>query len=296
MALKKITNSVQQFLLSNDESDKLLKIIKKRYPNGRDPWGLNLDKSRPAIRVAGGLYKNYFKTKVFGKENVENRNYIVVANHSGQIPFDGMILSCAFLLDVKYPRILRTMVERFVTTIPFFSSFVSQNGGVLGDRSNCSELLKRGESVLVFPEGARGIAKNTGQFYQLQHFTRGFYRLAIKNKVPILPVSVVGAEEFYPLVHNFKSIAKVFKVPAFPLTPLFPFVGFLGAIPLPSPVDVHIGEPIEPPEHLNELSSDEEIDEQVDLIKLKIDDLLKQGLKTRRPFWGQKIANKFSKS
>ena len=75
----------------------------------------------------------------------------MVANHSGQIPFDGMILSCAFLLDVKYPRILRTMVERFVTTIPFFSRFVSQNGGVLGDRSNCSDLLKIGESVLVFP-------------------------------------------------------------------------------------------------------------------------------------------------
>ena len=101
------------------------------------------------------------------------------------------------------------MMERFVTTIPFFSSFVTQNGGVLGDRTNCNELLKRGESVLVFPEGVRGISKNTNNFYHIQKFTKGFYRLAQKNGVDILPVGVVGAEEFYPLTYHPKILAKL---------------------------------------------------------------------------------------
>ena len=66
------------------------------------------------------------------------------------------------------------MMERFVTTIPFFSAFVTQNGAVLGDRTNCNELLSRGESVLVFPEGVKGISKNTTQYYETQQFTKGF--------------------------------------------------------------------------------------------------------------------------
>ena len=186
------------------------------------------------------------------------------------------------------------MDERFVTPIQIFSSFVTESGGVLGDRSNCHELLKRKESVLVFPEGAKGITKGTKEFYNLQNFTRGFYKLALKEKTKILPVSVVGAEEFYPLVHNFKSLAKLLHIPALPITPVFPFAGVLGALPLPSPVDVHIGKPIEVNEKLINQFTDEQIDHEVDKIKSIIDQQLKDGLKNRRPFWANNITNKMS--
>ena len=290
------TNMINKFTLPNEEIDRVYQVLHEKYSLNPDPWGLKIENTRRSLKVAGGLYKNYFKTRVFGKENVGDENYIVVSNHSGQIPFDGMILSCAFLLDIESPRVLRTMVERFVTTIPFFSSFVSESGGVLGDRANCLELLRRGESVLVFPEGAKGIAKGTKEFYKLQNFTRGFYKLALKENTKILPVSVVGAEEFYPLVHNFKSIANLLKVPAFPMTPFFPFAGLAGALPLPSPVDVHIGEPIEINPDLKKSFSDGDIDTEVENIKSTIDKLLQEGLKKRRPFWANKITEQISKS
>ena len=200
-----LLQTFNKFTLSEKDMEPVYDFLVPKYENNPDPWGLKIKNTKSSLKIAGGLYKNYFKTRVFGKENVGDENYIIVANHSGQIPFDGMILSCAFLLDIQPPRILRTMVERFVTTIPFFSTFVSESGGVLGDRSNCDELLKRKESVLVFPEGAKGISKGTSEFYKLQNFTRGFYKLALKNNVKILPVSVVGAEEFYPLVHNLSA-------------------------------------------------------------------------------------------
>jgi len=291
MLNKLISSASGKFLFNQDKTDELYEVLLKRYGKNDDPWGLNLKNSRKSFRVAAPIYKNYFKTRVFGSENVEDRPYVVISNHSGQIPFDGMILSCAFLLDVFPPRVLRTMVERFVTTLPFFSSFVNQNGGVLGDRTNCSQLLKRGESVLVFPEGLKGISKNTHKFYQLQSFTKGFYRLAIKSGVQILPVAVVGAEEFYPLVYHPRKMAQKFGLPALPLTPLFPLTGPLGAIPLPSPVDVIIGKPYTAPSEINEATSDEQIIKEVKNVQQIVSQLVGQGIKNRRPFWATKLVH-----
>ncbi len=274
------------------ENERVYNDLKDRYGKNKDPWGLNPEKSKTTLKYATPLYRDYFKTRVFGAKNVQDKPYIIVSNHTGQLPFDGMIVTCAFLLDIIPPRVLRTMMERFVTTIPFFSSFVTQNGGVLGDRTNCNELLKRGESVLVFPEGVRGIAKNTNKFYQVQDFTKGFYRLALKNNIEILPVAVIGAEEFYPMTYHPKSIAKALGFPALPITPGL-IGGPLGLLPLPSPVDVRIGKPIKVNEKIISSGSDEGIVDEVKGIQECVKQLVSEGLKDRRPFWAQKIVDKF---
>jgi 1-acyl-sn-glycerol-3-phosphate acyltransferase len=62
--------------------------------------------------------------------------------------------------------------------------------------------------------------------------------------VPIIPVSIVGAEEIYPLIGNIKPLARALGFPYFPVTPTFPLLGPLGAIPLPSKWLIEFGEPI----------------------------------------------------
>jgi len=291
MLEKLLSSTTEKFLFDQQKTDQLYQALHSRYGKNTDPWGLNLNNSKKAFRVAAPIYKNYFKTRVFGAENVEDRPYVVISNHSGQIPFDAMILTCAFLLDVLPPRVMRAMVERFVSTLPFFSNFVNQNGCVLGDRTNCTQLLKRGESVLVFPEGVKGISKSTQNFYNLQSFTKGFYRLAVKSGVQILPVAVVGAEEFYPLVYHPRKMAKKLGLPGLPITPLFPFGGPLGAIPLPSPVDVIIGKPYTPPESISLSSSDEDIANEVQVIEKIVSQLITKGFENRRPFWATKLVD-----
>jgi 1-acyl-sn-glycerol-3-phosphate acyltransferase len=291
--IKDLINSTNFiFNKHNKENERVYLALKDRYGKNKDPWGLNPEKSKSTLKIATPLYRDYFKTRVFGAEKVENKPYIIVANHTGQLPFDGMIVTCAFLLDVLPPRVLRTMMERFVTTIPFFSSFVTQNGGVLGDRTNCSELLKRGESVLVFPEGVRGISKNTNKYYDIQTFTKGFYRLALKNNVEILPIGVVGAEEFYPMTYHPKLLAKALGLPSLPLTPGL-IAGPLGMLPLPSPVDIHIGNPIKVNTEISLSSNEEGIESEVNKVKDEVERLVQAGLKVRRPFWAQNIVNKF---
>lgn len=263
--------------------DEVFEHLEQVYPS-QDPWGLNLKRARRTLRFVYPLYKHYFKVRVFGQENVEDRPYMVASNHTGQIAIDGMLISTAFAMDVKPARILRPMVERFVTSLPFVGTWTAEGGSVLGDRQNCVNLLKRGQSPLVFPEGVRGIAKNTSDHYKLRAFTQGFFRLSLASKVPVLPVVVIGAEEFYPWVYHPKPLMKMLKLPALPLTPNF--------VPLPSPVDIHILEPYFPPDDLSADAPDKQIKEHIVEIEKRIKAKIKEGLKRRRPFFASHTGKK----
>lgn len=268
-----------------EKIDSILKYLEKKHPPNSDPWGLDVRKTIKTLKYFWPIYKDYFKVRIFGGENVEDRPYMVVANHSGQVAIDALLISLGFILDLEPPRILRPMVERFVTKIPFFNLWASEGGSVLGDRENCLRLLDRGESTLVFPEGVRGITKNTSDYYRLKKFTKGFFRLAQKSQVEILPIAVIGAEEFYPLVYHSRPLAKLLGLPAFPLTPGL-LLGPLGLLPLPSPVDIYIGKPYKIPQDLSLDASDKTVQVHVDLIVDQINKMIDTGLKNRRPFFG----------
>jgi 1-acyl-sn-glycerol-3-phosphate acyltransferase len=97
----------------------------------------------------------------------------------------------------------------------------------------------------VMPEGYKGVGKLFKDRYKLQRFGRGgFIELALRARVPIIPVSIVGSEEIYPLLYKSKTLARLLGLPYFPITATFPWLGPLGAIPLPSKWIVEFGAPI----------------------------------------------------
>lgn len=260
----------------HEQFDDIFDQLSKRYPDGEDPWGLNLKKARKTLEFVWPLYKNYFQVRVFGKENVQDEPYMVTSNHSGQIAIDGMLISAAFVAEISPPRVLRSMVERFFTALPWVGTLAAEGGAVLGDRQNCLNLLSRGQSVLVFPEGVRGVSKSTFDFYKLQRFTRGFFRMSLTSGTKILPIAVIGAEEIFPWVYQAKGVAKFLGLPALPLSPLY--------FPLPSPIDIIIGEPYEMPD-LSPEAPDKEIDIHINNIRTQIRHMTNEGLKKRRPFF-----------
>lgn len=271
---------LENLFLSPEDDKKISEIftlLKEDYKDYKDPWGFNLELCEKTLRKVVPLYRSYFRVRVFGAENVKEHSYIVASNHTGQVPLDGMLITIAFLLDVTPPRILRAMVERFMAQLPFIGDFTAQTGSILGDRANCSFLIDHGESILVFPEGVRGISKNTPDFYKLKTFSEGFYRIALQKKTPILPVCVIGAEEMFPFVFHSKKLAKILKVPAIPLTANF--------FPLPSPIDIYIGQEIAIPANLEAEASDKDVKENVFHIENTIKRMLITGLKNRRPFF-----------
>jgi 1-acyl-sn-glycerol-3-phosphate acyltransferase len=81
--------------------------------------------------------------------------------------------------------------------------------------------------------------------YRLARFGRGgFVKMALNTQAPMIPVSVVGAEETYVSIYKSNSIAKLIGFPFFPISLRFPWMGLLGLIPFPTKWYIDFGTPI----------------------------------------------------
>jgi 1-acyl-sn-glycerol-3-phosphate acyltransferase len=133
-----------------------------------------------------------------------------------------------------------------VFQLPFVAPLARKGGATLACAPDAERLLSRGELVGVWPEGFKGIGKPFSERYKLQRFGRGgFVSAALRTGAPIIPCSIVGAEEIYPIIGNAKTLARILGLPYIPVTPFFPLLGPLGAIPLPSKWIIEFGEPID---------------------------------------------------
>src|SRR5206468_4705394 len=142
-------------------------------------------------------------------------------------------------------RPLRMLGANLVFSTPLVSEFARKTGSTLACNADAERLLRDGHVVGVWPEGFKGVGKPYSERYKLQRFGRGgFVSAALRTGVPIVPVSIVGAEEIYPLIGNVKTLARLFGLPYVPVTPTFPLLGPLGLVPLPSKWIVEFGEPI----------------------------------------------------
>jgi 1-acyl-sn-glycerol-3-phosphate acyltransferase len=248
---------------------------------GYDPFGMSRDSIKTMATVARWVYRHYFRAEAFGIEHVPPTGRIIlVANHSGQLPFDGLVIGSACFLEMQKPRLARAMVEFFVPTVPFASYLLSRWGQITGTPENCRRLLAHDEAVLVFPEGARGISKPFSKRYQLAEFGKGFMRLALETGAPIVPVAVIGAEEQAPAI-NVKPLAKLLGIPALPVVPYPPFVPVL---PLPVKYRVYFGEPMR---FTGDPDDDDEVlDDKVKQVRNTIQSMLHVGLRERQHvFW-----------
>ncbi|MEN9723075.1 MAG: hypothetical protein RJB38_1061 [Pseudomonadota bacterium] len=250
---------------------------------GFDDWGLDPETLKASLAVMRWIYTDYFRVRVRGLEHLPSGRVLLVANHGGQIPLDGLLIGMALLLEARPARVARGMIERWVPGLPFVSQFFSKVGQVVGDVRNCRELLRKEQCVLVFPEGVRGSGKTIFQKYRLQRFGTGFIRLALETQTPIIPVAVVGCEEAYPSLSGLKPLARLLGAPYLPVTPLFPFLGPIGALPLPTQVTIEFGQPITFSGDAD--AAEAEIEEKALEVRSVIQNLVDESLKSRGSHW-----------
>ncbi len=193
------------------------------------------------------LYDRWFRVETRGLDNVpDTGGALVVANHSGTLPLDAMMTGLALRDHHPAHRHLRMLGADLVFRLPLVAPLARKSGNTLACNADAERLLTAGELVGVWPEGFKGIGKPFSERYKLQRFGRGgFVSAALRTGVPIIPCSIVGAEEIYPILHNSKTLARLFGLPYVPVTPTFPLLGPLGAIPLPSKWIIEFGEPFE---------------------------------------------------
>jgi len=256
----------------------------ERIPNaineyGYDSYGLSPDFLRRSLLPGVLLYKYWFRCQTRGIERLPAGRMLLIANHAGQLPFDGAMLSSALLLEAEPPRVARGMAEYFVPRLPFLGTALARGGAMVGTPANCVHMLENEEAVMAFPEGVRGINKPFAKRYQLQRFGLGFMRLALETETPIVPVGIVGSEEQAPGITTLDAVGKLLGTPPVPVTLTFPWLGLLGLVPLPAKYHIHFGEPL----HFEGDPNDEdaEIERKVGTVKNAIAKLLEDGLRER---------------
>ena len=260
-------------MAGKDAEQRIASAIKQQNEYGVDPFGFSMDYALAAVAPLVWMYRHYHRVRTYGIERVPPGRVILVGNHSGQLPVDAAMMAIALLLEANPPRVLRSMVEKWVPTLPYVSTFMARTGQIVGTPENCRRLLEAEEAILVFPEGVRGIAKLWPQRYQLQEFGLGFMRLALETGAPILPVAVIGAEEQAPALMHVKPLAKLLGFPAFPITPT------VIPLPLPSRYHLHFGEPMRFSGRADD--EDAELDKQVREVRTTLQGMVNDGLRQR---------------
>ena len=202
----------------------------------------------PALRP---LYERWFRVETIGMHHVpDTGGALIVANHSGTLPMDSLMTAVALHDDHPAHRHLRMLGADLMFRLPVLGSLARKQGSTLACSSDAERLMSGGELVGVWPEGFKGIGKPFRDRYKLQRFGRGgFVSAALRTGVPIIPCSIVGAEETYPKLGEVRALARLLGVPYFPITPTWPLLGPLGLVPLPSKWYIEFGEPI-PTAHL----------------------------------------------
>jgi 1-acyl-sn-glycerol-3-phosphate acyltransferase len=252
-----------------------------------DEFGMDeivLRRARPLLEL---LYERYWRIELHGIDQIPDAGAcLLVANRSGLLPYDGLMVSHA-IWRMRSKQRPRFMVADWLITLPFVQPYLARLGGVRACRENAERLIRSGGSVLVFPEGQKGAAKVFRERYRLKRFGRGgVVRVALETRVPIIPIGIVGAEEAHPILFKWDAPARAVGLPFLPVTPTFPLFGPLGFLPLPTKWVIRIGEPISIDHLPPDAASDELLISRMnEELRSKVQVLIDMGLSDRDSVW-----------
>jgi 1-acyl-sn-glycerol-3-phosphate acyltransferase len=253
-----------------------------------DDFGLDPTYESRVAPLFAALYRRWFRVTVRGIARVpaEGRA-MIVANHGGALPWDGLMVRTALRLEHPGRRESRWLAEDFVYHMPFLGAFVTRVGAVRACPENAQRLLEQDELLTVFPEGIKGIGKLFRHRYQLQRFGRGGYvKLAIRTGTRIIPAGIVGSEEAYPLLLKSGRLAKLAGLPFLPITPTFPWLGPLGLFPYPTRWFIDFGEPLDLSGYSPEDAGDHELVARLNQeLSAAVQRLIDRRLTRRRSIW-----------
>jgi 1-acyl-sn-glycerol-3-phosphate acyltransferase len=253
-----------------------------------DEFGYDPAYERKLMPLFDLMYEKYFRVELHGIDRVPAEGRcLLVANHSGTLPLDGLMLRMAVRREHPRRRDVRWLAEDGIFHFPFLGNMTNRVGAVRACQENAERLLEHESLVAVFPEGKKGIGKLFRDRYRLQRFGRGgFVKLCLRTGTPIVPVAIIGGEETNPLLARFEYLTKALGVPYLPVTPTFPLLGPAGLLPAPTKWKIFFGQPIEL-ESSSPASADDEIlvGRLTERVRSAIQSMLDSAVAQRRSVW-----------
>ena len=154
-----------------------------------DEFGYDPKFTRTVLPFLEFLYTMWWRVEAAGVENVPPSGpALIVANHSGVLPWDGVMINLAVRHEHPARRECRMLALDMFALLPLLAPLLAKSGAVRANQENAERLLRKGELVGVFPEGFRGIGKPFSDRYQLRRFGRGGVGLGIARRTVSVPI------------------------------------------------------------------------------------------------------------
>jgi 1-acyl-sn-glycerol-3-phosphate acyltransferase len=255
------SESGQHELPTEEEMQQLRDLLDGHDPERSvDDWG----RSERIVSLFEPLlnfyYRYWFRVETEGIENVPSEGgALLVANHSGALPPDAPMVMQAIRNEHPNPRPLYMFGEHWFKGYPGVGMLVNKLGLIPAHRDNAQRLLNQeGGLAIVFPEGQKGTRKVYWQRYRLRRFGRGgFVRSAIRARVPIVPIALVGGEEAMPIFAHIRPLQRLSGLIYFPLNHAFPHFGLAAALMyMPAKFKIRFLEPVRTDEIPVEVADD----------------------------------------
>ena len=265
--------------------------------------------TKPQGRYQKNLYRYIdwiFNPQLIDVQNLPDKPCLFVGNHS-LFALDGMILGPTMLAETG--RFLRPMGDRFLWN-KVTEDFILSQGGVIGDPAVCRALKKDGRDLLVYPGGAHEATKTQQQRYTLQWKERyGFVKLAAQHGYSIMPVAMVGPDEFYD--HRIEgedllntSVARIAKALGLldndirpDIIPPIPTGLFGSLLPKPQQCFIQFGKPVDLSRHKGKELSRRQLQNARNKVSTQLEVMLEELLAAREEKWdlGKMIRSAFTR-
>lgn len=172
-----------------------------------------------------GLYHYYFRCEISGWENIPDDTALYVGNHNGLITFEVLMLFYAWWKHFGTTRSALGLAHGIALKNPLFSWIIPKLGAIPAHPDLALEALQNHYSLMVYPGGEKEAFRPFFERKKVDFYQRkGFIRLALKAKVPLVPIVTIGAHESYFILHRGEEIAEKlglkekFRLHGFPIT------------------------------------------------------------------------------
>lgn len=246
------------------------------YP--QDDRGMDPVSTKRQFFLIEQLVARYFRATTIGAENIPDGRVVIVASHSGVVPWDAILLVTEIYRHTG--RFSWNAGHEYWGRSALKSLLVS-TGMVLGGRTDFEALLRQDEICTIFADAGQG---NRHAYYlECDRYKvkpekgfapgrGGYIKVALRTRSPVVPVAIVGAEEVHYCLGDVPQLAAYLKVPFFPLV--------ASLVPLPARIYIRFGEPIRfpaPPEAADQQAVVDRLNAQVrSALQALIDDTLRR--------------------
>jgi 1-acyl-sn-glycerol-3-phosphate acyltransferase len=218
--------------------------------DARDP-----DYIRAYLPMLEVLYRYYFRVQACGFEHApRGEPFIIVGNHNGGInaPDTAMTLH-AWYTTFGAEAPVHALIQPQVFTLPYLNVHTMKLGGVAATAKMALKVLESGRPLLLYPGAGDDAYKPFEDRHRIMLCGRdAFVRLALRLKLPVVPIVSLGAHETLIVLDDGRQRARdlglaELGVERLPLTWSFPqglSVGMPFNIPLPVKIRLQMGAPI----------------------------------------------------